>query len=332
MEQDAGSGSTPGAISLTGPGGLDIAPMSGDFTWLILIVAMITGAVVLVALIRKSPELISAFHAPYVSRASHGNGSFRDVLGTRVVGWSLLGLFVIAVFVLIAGFRTQDPLEANKWVMASVLPLIGTWVGTVLAYYFSKENFRAANEASKDLLRLTTERLAQTPARDKMIPFADIVGAIPAPGDDLKTVDLAVLETQFETETLSDGRRISRLFILRKDKSCLAILHRSTWYEMKNVAFKKVDAQGKRPLGDLTKGTFADILAEKTEGRPTMDFGTFIVEMTAYVAENASLRDVKLKMEKIQGCQDVIVTRTGAPAEPILGWITATEIAKALES
>jgi len=35
----------------------------------------------------------------------------------------------------------------------SVLPLLGVWVGTLLAYYFSKENFEAATKSVTEMAR-----------------------------------------------------------------------------------------------------------------------------------------------------------------------------------
>jgi hypothetical protein len=51
-------------------------------------------------------------------------------------------------------------------------PLFGTWVGTILTFYFTRENFKEANEAVNRIVdRLTPEqRPAQTPVRQAMKP------------------------------------------------------------------------------------------------------------------------------------------------------------------
>jgi hypothetical protein len=52
-----------------------------------------------------------------------------------------------------------------------VLPLFGTWVGTVLAYYFSRENFESAAAGTERLIRQLTpeEKLRSIPVTSVMI-------------------------------------------------------------------------------------------------------------------------------------------------------------------
>jgi len=51
----------------------------------------------------------------------------------------------------------------------------------------------------------------------------------------------------------------------------------------------------------------------------------------AFVSESATLADAKAEMERVQqatgSCNDVFVTRTGARAEPVVGWVTDNTIA-----
>jgi hypothetical protein len=57
-------------------------------------------------------------------------------------------------------------------VFMTVLPVLATWVGTVLAFYFGSENFRQAAQSTREAL---SERLAQTrKITDAMIPYEKI--------------------------------------------------------------------------------------------------------------------------------------------------------------
>jgi hypothetical protein len=52
------------------------------------------------------------------------------------------------------------------------------------------------------------------------------------------------------------------------------------------------------------------------------------VSNIAYVSEQASVADAKKMMEQQPGCQDLIVTKTGAKTEPMSGWMTNVDIGR----
>jgi hypothetical protein len=60
-------------------------------------------------------------------------------------------------------------------VFASVLPVFATWVGTVLAFYFTNESFRQAAQAARDTTAGLTDRLRAIPARTATVPRARMV-------------------------------------------------------------------------------------------------------------------------------------------------------------
>lgn len=55
----------------------------------------------------------------------------------------------------------------------AVLPVFVTWVGTLLAYYFGKDNYESGAQHSADLARDLTgaEKLRKIPVTSVMIPF-----------------------------------------------------------------------------------------------------------------------------------------------------------------
>src|ERR1700730_8315375 len=87
----------------------------------------------------------------------------RFLLALLVTGISILAVTVLAAVIIV---RKHDA-DAPQNVMNSVLPLLGTWVGTILAYYFSKENFEAATQSVTALAKQLTpqQKLQSTPAR-----------------------------------------------------------------------------------------------------------------------------------------------------------------------
>jgi len=48
----------------------------------------------------------------------------------------------------------------------------------------------------------------------------------------------------------------------------------------------------------------------------------------AFVSSKTTLGDAKAAMEKTKNCQDVFVTENGRSEEPVIGWLTNTEILK----
>lgn len=65
--------------------------------------------------------------------------------GGFMVVLSLLAIFVLAA---LSTRFTQDTDRhaATKDLCSTLLPVIGTWIGTALAFYFSKESFAAARQ------------------------------------------------------------------------------------------------------------------------------------------------------------------------------------------
>lgn len=70
-----------------------------------------------------------------------GDAWTRQLIALVVVGVSLL--CVAAISGPAIGFA-NDKAATSRLVLTSVLPVLGTWVGTVLASYFARENFEAA--------------------------------------------------------------------------------------------------------------------------------------------------------------------------------------------
>ena len=69
----------------------------------------------------------------------------RGRLGFLVVKWTSIALAVLAAFVIAGAIWVKEYFKATTQLLfSSLLPLFGSWVGTVLAYYFSKDNYEAA--------------------------------------------------------------------------------------------------------------------------------------------------------------------------------------------
>src|SRR5713226_1358319 len=89
------------------------------------------------------------------------------------IGVTIVSIIAVAVLAMqvIDHAKDKDIAGNAQNVLNSVLPLLGTWVGTILAYYFSKENFEAATKSVTELAKQITpqEKLKAALAKDKMI-------------------------------------------------------------------------------------------------------------------------------------------------------------------
>ena len=74
------------------------------------------------------------------------------------------------------------------------------------------------------------------------------------------------------------------------------------------------------PLGEVT---FEHLHSD-------IDIHRQISRLVVFVSATATLKDVRVALERVDGAQDVIVTATGNSSEPMLGWITNSDLLRAL--
>jgi len=182
-------------------------------------------------------------------------------------------------------------------VLNSVLPLFGTWVGTVLAYYFSRENFEAASSSTERLVEKLTpeEKLRSIPVANVMTKSIFSISDLSA-----KVADV------FKQLATKEAKRY--LPILKTSGVLEALVYReglmSYLYDI--------------PEADRPKKTLGDLLKAKPE----------LKQIPAFVREEGTLAEAKEAMEKIENCKVALVTKSGAPDEPVVGLLTSTDISK----
>ncbi len=101
------------------------------------------------------------------------------VLGIGSAAIILLALGLIIEFGYLEALK--DPAISPKidtlltGVFASVLPVFATWVGTVIAFYFTNESFRQAAQATRESTAGLTDRLRSIPVKSAMVPRARMI-------------------------------------------------------------------------------------------------------------------------------------------------------------
>jgi len=225
-----------------------------------------------------------------------------------------LSLLIIITSVLLLGFAFllvfYKDLKAET-AFTAIIGLVGTWVGTVLAFYFSKDNFEAASESTRKLVNKVTsfeEILRNTPNKEEMLPIGEMrylqLDKNPkTDGDDFK-LD-ALLEYLGE---------YNRLPILDHNLHAKYIIHRSLFdYVISEEARK----QGGKPVADLT-------LKDMEDNEKIKDQITSFVS----VSEGDILATTKALMENNSTpeiiCSDAFVTKNNK----VIGWITNVDLAR----
>lgn len=221
------------------------------------------------------------------------------VLG--VIGLGLTSLLI----------HSSDPKESLferiKYVSATILPLLASWVGTILAFYFSKENLAAATQSVTDLTKTLSglEKLKSLPVRSEMRPLSKITFEQIAPGAD-DTIPLATLLAKYSN--------IERIVVLDPGGVMRLLVYKSMIERfISQVATNRVTVSSGHGIDKLT---LADLLA------PAAGVKSFLETSFGFVSADATLADAKQVMDKIPKCRDVFVTISGNKTEPMIGWVT----------
>jgi len=198
-----------------------------------------------------------------------------------------------------AVLATSFNIENTKFVFGAIVPLLATWVGTVLAYYYTRENLAAATNSVTALATHLTgiEKLRSIPANKTMRAFQSIRTV----ESDPSKLDAMTLEHITAEMKKID---IGRLVVFDDKKAVRYIVHDST--------------------------IFRFISSQAISGKKASDLKlkAIITNTVATVGPDATLADAKRAMEQCAGCEDVFVTTTGRRDGEVLGWITDNQISE----
>jgi hypothetical protein len=229
-----------------------------------------------------------------------------------VVIISVTGVVALGITTLVVKSPgTNDPFEKVKYVSATILPLLASWVGTILAFYFSKENLMAATQSVTDLSKAITgiDKLKSIPVREKMRPLSEIKFEQVLNGGEakVKLSDLLKKYTNVERIIILDDKNVVRFLIYK------SMVERY----LSRIATDPALLPAGVAIADLTLKHLFD-----SDSQMRVLFETSF----GFVRVDATLADAKQVMDKIPKCQDVFVTQTGDPKEPIIGWVTDNAI------
>ncbi len=232
----------------------------------------------------------------------------RGWLGIGIVVFGIVGVTAIAITIMcVADPKKSD--ETAKLLLSSVLPLLGTWVGTVLAYYFAKESMETATRTTRELAGIE-EKLRSVAVTTAMIPIGQADKLQMKRNQDPEKLVLKDLIDQ-----MVKAKR-NRLPVLSETGAAMYVIHRSTLTEY--VAEKALGAAAGAAPPSLT---IADLKNERSDLFKK-------INAWACVGQAMTLAHAKQSMEAVADCSDVFVTESGRSDEPVVGWITNVEISR----
>jgi len=237
--------------------------------------------------------------------------STESALGPRPRAWlaptvlvlAMAGITALAIAVIVAD-------EGNAPNVFNVLiPVIASWVGTVLAFHFGRESHESASREVRQLVRdLTPTERANEPVTSVMRLAANTIILTLTEETTADSISLARVKERFVGQA-------SRLPVLTADRAPQYMIHESS-----------VD-QYLAASGTPTT-TLADFVADRaSEPKPVRfdpDHGFLTVGPTA------TLSQVSEEMEQINSVQDIFVTADGSSNSELLGWVSNIRLGRYL--
>jgi hypothetical protein len=211
------------------------------------------------------------------------------------------------VYAAVEAMRTsKEPRSGLELVAQTLLPLWGTWIGTILAFYFSRENFEAATQSYQNIIRSMKpeEKIASISVKEAMLPLEKIV-YLEYEESLQRTINDILADEKFKD--------YNRYAIFNKDKSLKHMIHRTTFFRFL--------AEISLGLTQVSRGS-VELTLKDMEEKATDAVKALMYKGFTFVPESATLLDAKKAMDAIPECQDVFVTHSGKPTEPVLGLIT----------
>lgn len=256
----------------------------------------------------------------------------------------MLSGIILVILVIMAWLNLKkDSFEDIEKLFTILLPVIGTWMGTILAFYFSKENFEAANQRVKDLVNqitTTDEKLQVLKASDVMIKLDTSILMTVKDENDFRSRKLSELIKKMEDS------HSERMPILQEGTLKFIYLIYRTTIERFILGYNN----GSIKINTTTPAAPA-ANAPAPANNPPVPAPIPTVDLTVnhmfqsdfqlikdirdckgyFLPISATLDQVKRAMQDNTICQDVFITKTGSKDESVEGWITNTIIIEKAE-
>lgn len=191
--------------------------------------------------------------------------------------------------------------------MDLTLPLYGTWVGTILAFYFSRNAFVAASDSAVRIQQVTSDLISAPP---------------PSPDDKLSKIALKSLANDlvFSLNENDLGKPLQEIVtdLENKERYRIIVLDANKQY---GGLIYRIGAKAYLAPPPETAPTFLTV-REYLEWQK----GQSVQPTVVFLPESATLADAYAKMKATMGCRDVIVTTDGNDTSRVVVYVTDYDI------
>lgn len=231
----------------------------------------------------------------------------RTLIAFLVLGAGMVVLATVA-WVALANADAEERGETTRLVFASIVPLVGTWVGAVLAYYFSAANLRTGSETTLRAVKAAGGLSPESPVTEVWTP---VRAMLTTPVADRAAAERLVLRVLYQDmQTFGKGRMP---ILTRPGGVALFVVHDSDIekYAGSLQPPRAASALGTETLRDLREvDGFAEMLGFAT------------------VPDTASVAEARAALAAVPGAKDVFVTEDGTAKGAVLGWLTNSDLAR----
>lgn len=237
-----------------------------------------------------------------------------DYLSRSIIGGTLFLILIFSVAFIglsISCARPDDQLKFLKEQFSLILTVLGTWVGTILAFYFSEKNFLRSAEQTNRLINsmsLSDKRLSETTLGSIMISLQD---------PNMNQLSLTKPASEYPLKALLtdffDKKNVNRMPI-SQDSKILYIVHRST------IDKFIVNSIVSTPSKDINVLTLADLISDPQAAHSIGIIFTFKTD--------TSVINAKHTIDLNRDCADVFITEDGSKNSKVIGWVTNIMIAE----
>lgn len=258
-----------------------------------------------------------------INSADLADAQKREKIAMWVLIASIVTIALVSVMVVVTAKEGENRERASQRVMDSTLPLYGTWVGTILAFYFSRNAFEAASSATARNAAVF-QQVSNSPSLppenklNKILVSSLKNNLIFSQNDLTKSLSQVVKD-------LKDKDRY-RVIVVDKDNKYISVIRR---YEAEAyLTMPKSESsqpstdktnENSQPSGDHPVATTLDEYIKWQKDNKQQ-------HIVVFLPESATLADADAKIRETKGCKDVIVTTDGKDSSPVTVYITDSDI------
>lgn len=232
----------------------------------------------------------------------------RDYIALTLIVAGIVGITLVSAAAIWFA-KSSERADTTMAVFSALLPVVGTWIGTVLAFYFAKENFQAASDATRATLKQAGTFSEDTKVAEVMTLKGNISPSRTVA--DMEEAEGLVL-SDLTREMQDKGNHRVPVFTTSRGAPLL-VIHQDHVNDYAQKNSTSVETLGAAP----TVGKLREVPELKSA---VENFVT--VQLTATVA------DVRRALQQAPGSKDVFITVDGTREGAVVGWVTNSDLAR----